>query len=55
MGELKKDGNEYSEMTDDDKSKLITVQTIEEIVGVIPEDVLDQLIPAMQLKKINNL
>lgn len=49
----KKDGDEDSEMTDDD-SKLITVRTIEEIAGVIPEDVLDRLTQAMQPKKIGS-
>ena len=50
----KKDGDEDAEMTDDDNSKLITVRTVEEIAGVIPEDVLDRLTQAMQPKKIGS-
>lgn len=50
----KKDGDEDAEMTDDNNSKLITVRTVEEIAGVIPEDVLDRLTQAMQPKKIGS-
>lgn len=50
----KKDGDEDAEMTDDDNSKLITVRTVEEIAGVIPEDVLDRLTQSMQPKKIGS-
>ncbi|KAK5676427.1 Subunit of heteropentameric Replication factor C (RF-C) [Elasticomyces elasticus] len=35
-------------------SKLITVRTVEDIAGVIPEDVLDRLVQAMQPKKIGS-
>ncbi|ODM14656.1 Replication factor C subunit 2 [Aspergillus cristatus] len=49
----KKDGDEDSEMTDDN-SKIITVRIVEEIAGVIPEDVLDSLTQAMQPKKIGS-
>lgn len=49
----KKDGDEDSEMTDDN-SKIITVRMVEEIAGVIPEDVLDKLVQAMQPKKIGS-
>lgn len=49
----KKDGDEDSEMTDDN-SKMITVRMVEEIAGVIPETVLDGLIHAMQPKKIGS-
>ncbi|RJE24606.1 replication factor C subunit [Aspergillus sclerotialis] len=49
----KKDGDEDSEMTDS-SSNLITVRSIEEIAGVIPEDVVDRLIQAMQPKKIGS-
>lgn len=49
----KKDGDEDSEMADDN-SKMITVRMVEEIAGVIPEDVLDSLTQAMQPKKIGS-
>lgn len=49
----KKDGDEDSEMTDDN-SKIITVRMVEEIAGVIPENVLDSLTQAMQPKKIGS-
>ncbi|KAI9927762.1 hypothetical protein AWENTII_012594 [Aspergillus wentii] len=49
----KKDGDEDSEMTDD-SPELITVRTIEEIAGVIPENVIDSLVQAMQPKKIGS-
>lgn len=49
----KKDGDEDSEMTDDN-SKIITVRMVEEIAGVIPEDVLDSLTQAIQPKKIGS-
>lgn len=49
----KKDGDEDSEMTDDN-SKIITVRMVEEIAGVIPENVLDSLTRAMQPKKIGS-
>lgn len=49
----KKDGDEDEEMADEG-SKLITVRTVEDIAGVIPEDVLDRLVQAMQPKKIGS-
>ena len=49
----KKDGDEDSEMTDS-SSSLITLRSIEEIAGVIPEDIVDRLIQAMQPKKIGS-
>lgn len=49
----KKDRDEDSEMTDDN-SKIITVRMVEEIAGVIPENVLDSLTQAMQPKKIGS-
>lgn len=49
----KKDWDQDEEMTDDN-SKLITVRTVEEIAGVIPEYVLDRLTQAMQPKKIGS-
>ena len=49
----KKQGDEDSEMTDDN-SNLINIRTVEEIAGVIPEDVLDRLTQAMQPKKIGS-
>jgi len=49
----KKDGDEDSEMTDNNP-KMITVRMVEEIAGVIPEDVLDSLTQAMQPKKIGS-
>ena len=39
------------EMQDADKAGLITVQTIEEIAGVVPDDVVGRLVEAMQPKK----
>ena len=50
----KKDGDEDSEMTDEGSNKLITVRTVEDIAGIIPEDVLDRLVQAMQPKKIGS-
>ena len=49
----KKQGDEDSEMTDDN-SNLINIRTVEEIAGVIPEDILDRLTQAMQPKKIGS-
>ncbi|KAB8220512.1 hypothetical protein BDV33DRAFT_191136 [Aspergillus novoparasiticus] len=49
----KQDGGEDAEMTDA-SSQVITVRMIEEIAGVIPESVLDQLVQAMQPKKIGS-
>lgn len=49
----KKDGDEDEEMAEEG-SKLITVRTVEDIAGVIPEDVLDRLVQAMQPKKIGS-
>lgn len=47
--------NEDTEMADADSSvALITVKTIEEIAGVVPEGVLDQLTQAMQPKKMGS-
>ncbi|GMF76182.1 unnamed protein product [Aspergillus oryzae] len=47
----RQDGGEDAEMTDA-SSQVITVRMVEEIAGVIPESVLDQLVQAMQPKKI---
>lgn len=49
----KKDGDEDEEMTDSG-SKMITVRTIEEIAGVIPESIVDGLVDAMQPKKVGS-
>ncbi|KAE8386543.1 hypothetical protein BDV23DRAFT_175342 [Aspergillus alliaceus] len=49
----KQDGNEDAQMTDA-SSQVITVRMVEEIAGVIPESVLDQLIQAMQPKKVGS-
>ncbi|GAB1208883.1 hypothetical protein APSETT445_007648 [Aspergillus pseudonomiae] len=49
----KQDGEEDAQMTDA-SSQVITVRMVEEIAGVIPESVLDQLIQAMQPKKIGS-
>jgi replication factor C subunit 2/4 len=47
-----KDGDEDAEMTDaGSQGRVITVQSIEEIAGVIPENILDSLVQAMQPKK----
>lgn len=37
--------------TDNNPSEMITVRTIEEIAGVVPEGILDRLVEAMQPKK----
>ncbi|KAL2003034.1 hypothetical protein VTN02DRAFT_5190 [Thermoascus thermophilus] len=50
----KRDADNDAEMVDADSSELITVRTIEEIAGVIPESVLDRLTQAMQPKKIGS-
>lgn len=50
----KKDVDDDAEMVDADSSELITVRTIEEIAGVIPESILDRLTQAMQPKKIGS-
>lgn len=52
-GKKQGDEDKDSEMADDN-SNLITVRTVEEIAGVIPEDVLDRLTQAMQPKKIGS-
>ncbi|KAJ5594108.1 Replication factor C subunit 2 [Penicillium hispanicum] len=46
----RKDGDEDSEMTDADSAagEMITVRSIEEIAGVVPESILDSLFQAMQ-------
>ncbi|PYH35758.1 putative protein transport membrane glycoprotein Sec20 [Aspergillus neoniger CBS 115656] len=49
----KKDEDEDEEMTDQE-SEVITIRTIEEIAGVVPEGVLDALVQAMQPKKIGS-
>lgn len=49
----RQDGGEDAEMTDA-SSQVITVRMVEEIAGVIPESVLDQLVQAMQPKKIGS-
>ncbi|RMJ21992.1 replication factor C subunit [Aspergillus sp. HF37] len=46
----KKDADEDSEMADSG-SGLITVRNIEEIAGVIPEDIVDRLVQAIQPRK----
>lgn len=52
---VKKDSQDDTEMTDADSAPaLITVQTVEEIAGVVPETVLDKLSQAMQPKKIGS-
>ncbi|KGO37251.1 Sec20 [Penicillium expansum] len=46
-----KDADDDAEMTDvGSNSSVITVRTIEEIAGVLPEDILDSLVEAMQPK-----
>jgi replication factor C subunit 2/4 len=46
------DGDEDAEMTDaGSQGRVITVQSIEEIAGVVPENILDSLVQAMQPKK----
>lgn len=49
----KKDGDEDEEMADSG-AKLISVRTIEEIAGVIPESIVDGLVDAMQPKKVGS-
>ncbi|KAL4783524.1 P-loop containing nucleoside triphosphate hydrolase protein [Aspergillus varians] len=49
----KKDGDEDAEMKDQG-SETITIRTIEEIAGVVPESVLDGLIQSLQPKKIGS-
>ncbi|KAJ6087058.1 hypothetical protein N7467_005972 [Penicillium canescens] len=47
-----KDGDDDAEMTDaGSESRVITVQSIEEIAGVVPESILDSLVQAMEPKK----
>ncbi|KAL4755492.1 hypothetical protein BDW72DRAFT_200103 [Aspergillus terricola var. indicus] len=48
-----KDGDEDEEMKDQG-SDMITVRTIEEIAGVVPESVLDGLIQSLQPKRIGS-
>ncbi|PYH92739.1 hypothetical protein BO71DRAFT_451212 [Aspergillus ellipticus CBS 707.79] len=49
----KKDEDEDMEMTDE-SPEVVTVRTIEEIAGVVPDSVLDALVQAMQPKKIGS-
>lgn len=49
----KKDGDEDEEMTDRESDR-ITVRTIEEIAGVIPGDIVDRLVQAMQPRKVGS-
>jgi replication factor C subunit 2/4 len=42
------------EMADADSSSVITIKTVEEIAGVVPESVLDRLTQAMQPKKLGS-
>ncbi|KAL4918783.1 P-loop containing nucleoside triphosphate hydrolase protein [Aspergillus aurantiobrunneus] len=51
VAKVGKDGEEDEEMKDQG-SDTITVRTIEEIAGVVPESVLDSLIQSLQPKKI---
>lgn len=52
---VKKDSQDDTEMTDADSAPaLITVQTVEEIAGVVPDSVLDKLSQAMQPKKMGS-
>ncbi|KAL2865792.1 uncharacterized protein BJX67DRAFT_372948 [Aspergillus lucknowensis] len=48
-----KNGDEDEEMRDQG-SEIITVRTIEEIAGVVPESILDQLIQSLQPKKLGS-
>jgi replication factor C subunit 2/4 len=48
-----KDGDDDEEMKEQG-SETITVRTIEEIAGVIPESILDQLIQSLQPKKLGS-
>lgn len=45
-----KDADEDAEMTDGGDDGIITVRSIEEIAGVIPDNILDDLVQAMQPK-----
>lgn len=48
-------GDEDVEMADaDSSSSVITIRTVEEIAGVVPESVLDRLTQAMQPKKLGS-
>ncbi|KAI9376324.1 P-loop containing nucleoside triphosphate hydrolase protein [Aspergillus egyptiacus] len=49
----KKDEDDDEEMKDQ-STEMITVRTIEEIAGVVPESVLDQLVQSLQPKKIGS-
>ncbi|KAL4870826.1 hypothetical protein BDV12DRAFT_184191 [Aspergillus spectabilis] len=49
----KKDEDEDEEMKDQG-SETITVRTIEEIAGVVPEDIIDRLIQSLKPKKIGS-
>ncbi|PWY92746.1 hypothetical protein BO70DRAFT_306397 [Aspergillus heteromorphus CBS 117.55] len=49
----KKDEDEDEEMADE-SPEVVTVRTIEEIAGVVPDGVLDALVQAMQPKKIGS-
>lgn len=47
-----KDGDDDAEMADaESESRVITVRSIEEIAGVVPESILDSLVQAMEPKK----
>ncbi|KAE8148662.1 hypothetical protein BDV25DRAFT_131038 [Aspergillus avenaceus] len=52
-GSGKPDGDEDSEMADAG-AQVVTVRMVEEIAGVVPDSVLDQLIQAMQPKKFGS-
>jgi replication factor C subunit 2/4 len=47
-------GDEDVELSDADSSSEITIRTVEEIAGVVPESVLDRLTQAMQPKKLGS-
>ncbi|CRG88272.1 Replication factor C subunit 2 [Talaromyces islandicus] len=47
-------GDEDVEMADADSSSVITIRTVEEIAGVVPESVIDRLTQAMQPKKLGS-
>lgn len=51
LAEGRKDEGGDEEMVDADKKDLVTVKMIEEIAGVVPDNVVDRLIEAMQPKK----
>ncbi|KAJ5357961.1 Sec20 [Penicillium brevicompactum] len=43
-----KDADDDAEMTDAGSSRLITIKSIEEIAGVVPDSIIDSLVKAMQ-------